>query len=115
MTREEKRVELKGKIEAARERFRDHPPEDIAVEAASAAFTYAKQNPWVFVGGGAIIGLTLGILSRRSQKTKKTSSVLGRIATDVAIGFALAMYEKASQRAELRTAKSQELIEQQTD
>ena len=54
MTREEKREVLKGKIEAARARFGDRSPEDIAAEAASKAFAYAKQNPWVFIAGGAI-------------------------------------------------------------
>ena len=95
MMREEKREVLRGKIEAARSRFGDRPPEDIAAEAASAAFTYAKQNPWIFIGGAAVLGLALGTLTKRGRKAATASGLLGRLATDAAIGFALAMYEKA--------------------
>lgn len=115
MTREEKREVLKGKIEAARARFGDRSPEDIAAEAASKAFAYAKQNPWVFIAGGAILGLALGTLSRNGRKAATASGLLGRLATDAAIGFALAMYEKASSKAEIENAKTQELIEHRSD
>ena len=115
MTREEKREMLKGKIEAARARFGDRHPEDIAAEAASKAFTYARQNPWTFIAGGAILGLALGTLSRRGRKAATASGILGRLATDAAIGFALAMYEKAGRKAEVENAKSQELLEHQSD
>ena len=60
MTREQKREALKERIAAARARFGDRSPEDIASDAASAAFQYAKQNPVVVIGGALALGLALG-------------------------------------------------------
>lgn len=112
MTRDERREVLKGKIEAARSRFGDRSPEDIAAEAASAAVDYAKQNPWVVIGGAVALGLAIGAMTRQGRKAAAKSGLLGRLATDAAIGFAIAMYEKAQHKTEAGIAKTQELIGQ---
>ncbi|MBO6609133.1 MULTISPECIES: hypothetical protein [Altererythrobacter] len=116
MTREQKREALKERIAAAQARFGDRSPEDIASDAASAAFQYAKQNPVVVIGGALALGLALGSFTRRGRKAAAAGGLFTRLATDVAIGFAVAMYEKAHHaKSEVGLAKGQELIEQNSD
>ena len=114
MTREHKREALKERIAVAQARFNDRPPDEIVADAAAAAFDFAKQNPLVVIGGAVVLGLTIGSLSRRGRKAARTGGILARIAIDAAIGFALAMYEKANHAPkEVGLAKGQDLIEQQ--
>ncbi|NNF93240.1 MAG: hypothetical protein HKM91_01410 [Altererythrobacter sp.] len=114
MKRDKKREALKERVAAAQARFSDRAPEEIVADAAGAAVTFAKQNPVLVIGGVVVIGLTLASFSRRGRKAATTGGVLTRIATDAAIGFALAMYEKASHaQKEVGLVKGQDLIEQQ--
>jgi len=91
----------------------ERPPERIAADAADAAVSFAKQNPILVIGGVAVLGLAIGGISRRGRKAAAKGGMLSRIATDAAIGFALAMYEKANAaRNEVHLAKGQDLIGQ---
>ncbi|MDA0819154.1 MAG: hypothetical protein O3C52_06940 [Proteobacteria bacterium] len=114
MTRKHKREALKDRIAVAQARFSDHTPEEIAADAAGATFDFAKKNPLVVIVGAVVLGLTLGNLSRRGRKVATTGGILARIATDAAIGFALAMYQKTNHvPKEVGLAKGQDLIEKQ--
>ena len=116
MTRDQKREALKERIAAAQARFGDRSPEEIVADAASATFTFAKQNPFLVIGAAAVLGLALGSFSRRGRKTAATGGLFTRIATDAAIGFAFAMYEKFSAaQKEVGLAKGQDLIAQESD
>jgi len=113
MTREQKREALKERIAAAQARLGERPPEKIAADAADAAVSFAKQNPILVIGGVAVLGLAIGGISRRGRRAAAKGGMLSRIATDAAIGFALAMYEKANaSRNEVHLAKGQDLIGQ---
>lgn len=109
MTREQDREALRRKIEAAEARFSDQTPEQVVRENTSGALAYAKQNPGKVLSAAALLGLTLGILSRRGRKTVTISGLAGRIATEAAIGFALAMYQKSRERAEAKNAEQSPL------
>ena len=116
MTRDQKREALKERIAAAQARFGTRSPEEIAADAASAAFGYAKEKPFVVLGGAVLIGLVLGSLSKRGRKSAAAGGMVTRLATDAAIGFALAIYEKANAtKTEVGLAKGQDLIEQSSD
>ena len=116
MTRDQKREALKERIAAAQARFGERSPEAIAADAASSAFNFAKHNPAIVLGGAVVLGLALGSFSKRGRKAAAAGGMFTRIATDAAIGFALAMYEKASAaKSEVAIAKGQDLIEQKRE
>ena len=114
MTRDTKREALRQRIEAAQERLAGRSPQEIASDAAESAVSFAKENPWVVVGGVVAAGLIIASFTRSGKKAAKSTSLFTRIATDAAIGFALAMYEKANEKVEVGIAKGQDLIEQAT-
>ena len=99
MTSDEKRVALRDRIAKAQQRLTEHPASEQARDTAGALIDYAKRNPALVVGGAAALGLVLGSLSRSGRKAATATGLLGRIATDAAIAFALAMYERAAERA----------------
>lgn len=116
MTREQQRAALKERIAKAQARFGDRSPEELAADAAQSALNFAKQNPLLIIGGTIALGLALGSLTRRGRKAAATGGIFTRIATDAAIGFAFAMYEKANAaKSEVGLAKGQDLIEENTD
>lgn len=98
-TTEDKRSALRTRIEKAQERLAGHQVADQARDAAGTLANYAKRNPLVVCGGVAALGLVIGRLSRGGRAASTATSLLGRIATDAAIAFALTMYDKAVQRA----------------
>lgn len=100
MTSEAKRSALRERIEQAQARLAGRPPSELAREAAHEAIDFAKANPMVVIGAAAALGLALGAMSRGGRKAATATGVLSRIATDAAFAFALAMYERATERAE---------------
>ncbi|MGQ7829015.1 hypothetical protein [Altererythrobacter sp. Z27] len=98
-TTEDKRSALRTRIQNAQERLAGHQVADQARDAAGTLVDYAKRNPLIVLGGAAALGLALGRLSRGGRAASTATSLLGRIATDAAIAFALTMYDKAVQRA----------------
>lgn len=96
MTSEDKRSALRERITTAQQRLSNSSGDDYARIAAKKVVEFAKGNPLLLIGGGLALGLTLGSLSRRSRTAATAAGLLGRIATDAAIAFALAMYERAT-------------------
>ncbi len=114
MTREDKREALKERIAASQARFADNTPKEVAASAASAAINFVKKHPVLALGGAAVLGLALGSFSRSGRRAAAAGGLLTRLATDAALGFAFAMYEKANHASkEVGLAKGQNLIEQQ--
>lgn len=99
MTSEDKRGALRARISKAQQRMTARPASDIARDTAGSVIEYAKTNPLIVIGGAVAIGLTLGSLTRGGRKAATATGLLGRIATDAAIAFALTMYERASERS----------------
>jgi hypothetical protein len=98
VTSQDKRIALRERITKAQQRISENPASGYAREAADHAVGFAKRNPLVVVGGAVTLGLALGSLSQRGKRAAATTGLMGRIATDAAIAFAVAMYERASTR-----------------
>ncbi|MFZ9396807.1 MAG: hypothetical protein ACO25F_12200, partial [Erythrobacter sp.] len=97
-----KRRALRQRIDNAQQRLDLAPAKAPAAARANGALAYAKDNPALVIGGVAAVAIALGLLTRRGGKVASSANatgVLTRIATDAAIAFALAMYEKAASRA----------------
>lgn len=94
-TNEDKRDELRAKIEASERRIEERTLADQAKEAAEAAAEYTKQNPLKVVGGAVAVGLVIGLMTQPGR----------RYAVRAATGTATAATGAA--RAVGSTAKSQ--------
>ncbi|QIG53023.1 hypothetical protein G6N82_01585 [Altererythrobacter sp. BO-6] len=100
MASEDKRNALRQRIETAQNRLSENPASNYAREAADQVIGFAKANPLVVLAGAVAVGLTLGSLSQRGKKAAAATGVFRRFATDAAIAFAVALYERASHRSE---------------
>ncbi|WP_298466314.1 hypothetical protein [uncultured Erythrobacter sp.] len=64
----DKRDELRAKIEASERRIADRTVADQAKDAAGAATTYVKENPFKVLGGAIALGLVVGVLTKPGRR-----------------------------------------------
>lgn len=98
MTRDDRRAALRERITQAQQRISSRPASDYARDTVEHLIEYAKAKPLVAVGAAVALGLALGSLTRRGRKAATATGLAGRVATEAAIAFALALYERASHR-----------------
>lgn len=115
MTREEKRTALRQRVTQAKGRLEGRPVDEVARELAGGAVDYAKRNPILVIGGAAVVGIVLGGLTGKSRKALASGGIVSRIVSDAAIAFALSMYEKATERAEIARERVSGLVDHSSD
>ncbi len=97
---EAKRQSLRDRLDEAQHRLQTRPvglrPGGLVTDAVA----YAKERPAIVIGGVAALALAIGVLARRGSKLTSPASLLTTIATDAAIAFTFAVYEKAMSRAD---------------
>lgn len=94
------RLALRERIGKAQARLSQLPEVRQSGDTGGSLLEIAKRNPLVLIGGAAALGLAIGALSRRGGKPASATGLLGRVATDALIAFALAMVEKSRHRAD---------------
>lgn len=88
---EQRRDELRQKIEASERRIAERTLGDQAKEAADAALDYTKANPLTVIGGALAIGMLIGLATppgRRMARTVATSAAGGAASAAGAVGDA---------------------------
>lgn len=109
MDDDQQRLALRQRIEQAQQRLSQLPEVHQTEDKGGNLLDIAKRNPLVLIGAAAALGLAIGALARRGSKVGTSSTgLLGRIATDAAIAFAVAMVEKSRQRAEGKSVDEHE-------
>lgn len=74
-TQDEKRDELRQKIEASERRIAERSFADQAREAADKAVDYTRANPLTVVGGAVVVGLVIGLLTRPGRRVASRAAV----------------------------------------
>jgi len=104
MTTEDKRLELRERIEAGEKR-NDKRMEfaQIAREATDGAIGFMKKHPVATVVGGVTLGLTIGALTPRGRKlgvkTGRSAGLIATALTELGMLYATKLIEKASETA----------------
>lgn len=99
-TDEEKRDELRAKIEAAEKRNDERSIADQAKEAADTAVEFAKRHPLLTVGGAIVAGLAIGAMTRRGRRLGRRGGAFAALATDAALAYGARMIDRATDAAE---------------
>ena len=68
LTDEQKREQLRAKIEAGEKRNAERSFADQAKDVADSAVEFTKKHPFVVVGGAIAIGLAIGAMTRPGRR-----------------------------------------------
>lgn len=99
MTTEEKREELREKIEAGQKRLEERSLSDTAREAAESATEFVKRHPLATLGGAVAIGLAIGAMTKPGRRLTRRGGALASLAADAAFAYALSAIDSAGELA----------------
>lgn len=97
---EQKREQLRARIEAGEKRNEERTFADQAKEAADSAVDFAKKHPIATVAGAVAIGLAIGAMTSRGRQLGRRGGSLAAYAADAAIAYGLTMMEGAGDKFE---------------
>ena len=100
MTTDEKREELRERIEAGEERNAKRSElAERAIEARDQAVGFAKQHPIAVVAGGVALGLLVGALTPKGRLLGKRAGKWAAMLAEVGAVYAADMIAKAGDAA----------------
>lgn len=92
---EQKREQLRARIEAGEERNEQRTLADQAREAADSAIAFTKKHPLAVVGGVLVAGLAIGAMTRPGRRIGRRGGVLAGLAADAALAYGARMIDGA--------------------
>lgn len=95
ITDEDKREELREKIEASETRNEERTLADQAREVFDSATEFVKERPFTAVAGVTVIALAVGAMTRPGRRLGRRTGVLAAAATDAALAYALGLVDRA--------------------
>lgn len=99
MTSDEKRAELREKIEAGEQRQEERALADRAREAADTATDFVKAHPLATIGGAIAIGLAIGAMTKPGRRVARRGGVLATLFADAAIAYGMHAIDRAGDLA----------------
>lgn len=103
MTNEEKRDELRERIEAAERRNEERSLADYARDATDTATEFVKDHPLVAVAGVAAIGLAIGAMTRPGRRYAREAgartSAFATYISELGLAYASGLLDTAGDAA----------------
>lgn len=84
---EQKREQLRAKIEAGERRNAERSFADQAKDAADSALEFTKKHPFAVVGGAIAVGLAIGAMTRPGRRLGRRGGALAGLALDAALAY----------------------------
>ena len=100
LTDQEKRDQLRARIEAGERRNDQRSFADQAKDVADSAVEFAKKHPVATVAGAVVIGLGIGAMTRRGRELGRRGGSMASYAADAAIAYGLSLIEGAGDKIE---------------
>ncbi len=104
MTQEEKRDELRARIEAAEQRNEERTLADYARDASETATRFVKEHPFASIAGVAAIGLAIGAMTRPGRRAGRQAaqrtSAFASYATELGLAYAAGLLDTAGGAAQ---------------
>ena len=100
LTDEQKREQLRARIEAGEKRNEERSLADQAKDVADSAIEFAKKHPVATVAGAVVVGLAIGAMTKRGRDLGRRGGSLASYAADAALAYGLAMIEGAGDKFE---------------
>lgn len=99
MSTDEKRAELREKIEAGEKRNEERALADRARDAAESATEFVKAHPFATLGGAIAIGLAIGAMTRPGRRVARRGGVLATLFADAALAYGMQAIDRAGDLA----------------
>ena len=106
---QQKRDQLRARIEAGERRNEERTLADQAKEAADTAVEFTKKHPYAVIGGAIAVGLAIGAMTRPGRRLGKRGGVLAGLAMDAALAYGARMLDNATNAAQLAGDKFEDL------
>ena len=106
---QQKRDQLRARIEAGERRNEERTLADQARDAADTAVEFTKKHPYAVIGGAIAVGLAIGAMTRPGRRLGKRGGVLAGLAMDAALAYGARMLDNATNAAQLAGAKFEDL------
>ena len=100
LTDQEKRDQLRARIEAGERRNEERSLMDQAKDVADSAVEFAKKHPVATVAGAVAVGLAIGAMTRRGRELGRRGGSWASYAADAALAYGLSMIEGAGDKFE---------------
>lgn len=90
---EQKREQLRARIEASETRNEERSLADQARDAADSALEFTRKHPLAVAGGVLVAGLAIGAMTRRGRKVGQRGGVFARLVRDAALAYGTRMID----------------------
>ena len=97
---EEKREQLRARIEAGEKRKEERTFADQAKEAADGAIDFAKRHPVATVAGAVVVGLAIGAMTKRGRDLGRRGGSMAAYASEAALAAGLSFLQGAGDKFE---------------
>jgi ElaB/YqjD/DUF883 family membrane-anchored ribosome-binding protein len=92
---DERRAELRRRIEAGQQRNEERSLGDYAKQAADSATDFAREHPIAAITGAIAIGLAIGAMTRPGRRLVRRGGLLAALAGETALAYAGDMFDGA--------------------
>ncbi|MBX7481349.1 hypothetical protein [Qipengyuania qiaonensis] len=90
---EQKREQLRARIEAGEKRNAERTFADQAKDVVDGALEFTKRHPLAVAGGVVVAGLAIGAMTRRGRNIGRRGGVLAGIAADAMLAYGARMID----------------------
>ena len=115
ITDQEKREQLREKIEAAEARNEERSFGDYAKEAAETATEFAKKHPLATVAGVVGLGFLIGAMTKPGRRLGRRGGAMAAFAADAALAYGLNAFDRASTGASAAARTGSDKFQDVTD
>ena len=100
LTDQEKRDQLRARIEAGEKRHQERSFAEQAKDVADSAVEFAKKHPVATIVGAITVGLAIGAMTSRGRSLGRRGGAWASYAADAALAYGLSMIEGAGDKFE---------------
>ena len=100
LTDQQKRDQLRARIEAGTQRHEDRSFGEQAKDVADSAIEFAKKHPLATLAGAVAVGLAVGAMTKRGRDLGRRGGSMASYAADAALSYGLGMFQGASDKIE---------------
>ena len=97
---EQKREELRARIDAGEQRIQERSLADQARDAADTALEFTKRHPFAVVGGVLVAGLAIGAMTRRGRNLGLRGGMFAGLAADAVMAYGARMMDSVASGAQ---------------
>lgn len=106
---QQKRDQLRARIEAGERRNEERTLADQAKDAADNAVEFTKKHPYAVIGGAIAVGLAIGAMTRPGRRLGKRGGVIAGLLTDAALAYGARLIDNAGNAAQFAGDKFEDI------